>query len=465
MTTPNVLLIISDQQRTDTLGFLGRTPCQTPNIDRLAAEGISFDRCITPSPLCAPARASIFTGLYPHQVEMMENGNTLRTEPIFTNLLREEGYHLDYAGKWHLGDEVLPDWFDRCAGYSTEEYSAWCAENGLHDGWAFNDHSVRSRRTPQMSIPKTVVMPLEPSQTNDAWNADHAIRFLETRPKEKPFFLVCGFNGPHPPFKIPEPYFSMYDPKSIPEPPNFGPTAHEPRANEKSYYHALWNDFGTEWEAWKKSVAVYWGFTTMVDAQVGRLLASLEEEGALDDTLVIFTSDHGEMLGQHGLWHKMQAYEEALRVPLVMRPPGGISDGGIRSQAGASLIDITATILSVVGIEPPADTVGVDLSPAFDADEENLTGRVLFAEHQPLGDWHGTVDWRMETDNHVKYVWNRGDLDELYNLVDDMCETNNLIDDTTMTAMVERCRASLRDWMQRVSDPLLDSFEAELLQV
>ncbi|MFB0546582.1 MAG: sulfatase-like hydrolase/transferase, partial [Anaerolineae bacterium] len=402
------------------------------------------------------------TGLYPHQVDMMENSNTLRADPVLSNLLREHGYHLDYAGKWHLGDEVISSWFDRCVGYSitVEDYSEWCRENGLPDGWAFNDHSLRTHRTPHMSIPVTAVMPLEPSQTNEAWITDHAIRFFRTRPKDRPFFLVCGYNGPHPPFKVPEPYYSMYDPRDIPEPPNFKPSPHKPRANATSFYHQLWLDHSQDWEAWKKSVAVYWGFVTMIDDQIGRLLRSLEEEGILDDTLIIFTSDHGEFLGQHGLWHKMHAYEEAIRVPLVLRHPRE-AGAGVRSRMGASLIDIVPTILSVAGIEPPDNIAGIDLSPAFNGNATYQTNRILFSEHQALGEWHRAVDWRLVTDNRFKYVWNQEDLDELYDLLADPHERFNLIDDPATKSMIIECRALLRRWMQETSDPLLANFETE----
>ena len=247
---PNILLIVSDQQRTDTLGFMGRTPCQTPHLDRLARSGICFDRCLTPNPLCTPARAALFTGQYPHQVpgdhaetgertNMMTNNNIMRAEPVLTDRLRKRGYHCFNAGKWHLGDEVLGAWFDEYAGHSTKEYSAWCLQQGLPDGWTFNDMRVRSKHAPHHSIPRPLVQDLDPSQGNDAWITDHAIRFIESRPADKPFFGVCSLNGPHPPFVIPEPYFSMIDEAAIPEPANFGPGEMEPAANRSSYYRKV----------------------------------------------------------------------------------------------------------------------------------------------------------------------------------------------------------------------------------
>ena len=184
MANPNILLIITDQQRTDTLGFLGQTPCQTPNIDRLAAEGISFDRAMTTCPLCAPARASIFTGQYPHQVDMMRNDTGLQTPPTLTDRQKARGYHTAYAGKWHLDAQrppylgegasgsaladqekpALARWFDQVGADSTAAYSEWCLHNGIPDGWAFNDPAVRTTRTPAMSIPKPAIMDLAPNR-------------------------------------------------------------------------------------------------------------------------------------------------------------------------------------------------------------------------------------------------------------------------------------------------------------
>lgn len=480
MTQPNILLIITDQQRADTLGFVGRTPCRTPHIDRLAAEGVSFGRAMTTSPLCAPARASIFTGQYPHQVNMMQNDKQLHALPVLTDLLRARGYHSACAGKWHLdaqvpayldeaaqreyeadlGQPALPKWFDRYAGQDQADYADWCQRHGLPDGRPFADDRLRSHRKPAMSIPKTAVLELTPDQTIDGWITDHAIRFYRERPQDRPFFLVCSYQGPHPPFKIPEPYYSMYDPQEIPEPRNFEPAPNKPRANTTSFYHQLWLDHGADWEAWQKTVAVYWGYVSLLDDQIGRLLACLEEDQVLDDTVVIFISDHGEMLGQHGLWHKMEPYEEAVRVPFIVRYPREVAPG-VRSLAGASLIDIVPTMLSLIGLEPPENVAGVDLSPALTGDVSYAIGRVLFAEHQALGDWHRSVDWRMATDNHHKYVWNQGDLDELYDLVSDPYEVSNLINDLAVQSVLLDFRTRLRRWMQETSDPLLPSFEAE----
>jgi arylsulfatase A-like enzyme len=309
-----------------------------------------------------------------------------------------------------------------------------------------------------MTIPKTKVQDLPPDKTYDAWVTDIALRFYHERPKDKPFFLVSSWFGPHPPFLIPEPYYSMYDPADIPEPPNFKPQPNKPRANATSYYHQLWLDHGDNWEAWKKSVAVYWGYVTMMDDLVGRLLQALEEDGIIDETLVIFTSDHGEMLGSHGLWQKMMPYEEGLRVPLLMRYPKRIKPG-VRSNVVSSLIDLPATILSIANETIPDNYAGRDLSAAFTDGAEFQDDAYRFSEHQPLGEWHQAVDFRLVVDNHFKYVWNNDDLDELYDLESDPFELNNLVNAPNLAGDLARLQNRLQRWMSETDDPLLPRFK------
>ncbi len=487
---PNILLILSDQQRPDTLSYRGQTPCRTPHIDRIAREGIAFDRAVCASPLCSPSRAALFSSQYPHQVGMMTNHNTLQVPPRLTDALKAMDYYTAYAGKVHLQPSAKPEnifrskeeqearyklegyvfdgteervidrWFDRTAGESVAEYSEWCDQQGLPVGYPYADERLRTHRQPVMSIPKTAVMEMDVQNTIDGWTTNLALQFFAERPLDQPFFLVCSYVGPHPPFKVPEPYYSMYDPADIPEPPNFQPTPNKPRANTTSFYHQLWLDHGDDWSAWKKSMAVYWGYCTLIDDQIGLLLDALESAGVLDDTLTIFASDHGEMLGSHGLWHKMMPYEEAVRVPLTMRLPGTIP-AGVRSAAVTSLIDIAPTILSVCGAPIPPEYVGRDLSPAFADGQEFQDDAYRFFEHRPLGDWHQTVEFRAVVDDRYKYVFNLGDLDELYDLHADPYELDNQIDTPGSAAIQARLKQRLLRWMQETDDPLLADFHGQ----
>jgi arylsulfatase A-like enzyme len=486
---PNILLMISDQQRVDTLGYRNLSPCRTPNMDRLAIEGISFDRALCTSPLCMPSRASLFTGKYPHQLNMLSNNGTLHEPPILTDFLRSRDYYTAYAGKWHLephgqpkafvgkekelgldqvhggkvaavGERVIDRWFDRAEGQGSYEYSVWCEENNLPDGWPVSDPEVRTHRKPSMSIPKPKLQNIDPRHTYDAWVTDLALRYLDERPKDQPFFLVCGWFGPHPPFLIPEPYYNMYDPEDARRPPNFGPQPGKPRALETSYYRQLFKDHGENWEAWQKSMAVYWGYCTMMDNLVGRMVNYLEKEGILDDTLVIYVSDHGEQMGSQGLWQKMVAYEESIRVPMMMRLPGKISPG-IRSQANVSLIDLVPTLLSITGEQPASDMLGQDLSPTFGGDKAFRGHPYLYSEHKPLGDWHQAVEWRLVTDNRFKYIWNQYDLDELYDLEADPYELVNMVDHPEKADILRKFRTQLLMWMEDTDDPLTASFLEE----
>ncbi len=474
---PNILLFIADQHRADSLGFWGRMELKTPNLDRLAQDGVAFENALSPCPLCTPARSSIFTSLYPHQArgfmgkdphgifdpigetDMTRNGTSLREPAILTEQLRKAGYFTGYAGKWHLGPDVINDWFDETWEYNKENkqaYSRYCQEKGFPDGVAFNDMDVRSKREPFMSIPVTKVSAVPAEHSTDAFIKDHALDILKNRPDDQPFFMVCGFEGPHPPFKIPEPYYSMYDPEKIPEPPNFRPNELEPISNRNSYYRKLWLDHGDNWEQWKKSVAVYRGFVTLIDDQVGKLLAYLENEGIRDNTIVIYCADHGEMLGQHGLWHKMCPYEESVRVPLIVSGKG--IAGGIRSGAGVSLLDIAPTILGLAGLNAPEEYEGIDLGGILQNQADESAHEYLFSEQRCLGPFHQTVDWRMVTNNTCKYIWNQGDLGELYDLQADPYETNNLILSEQHKDISGQFVEKLCDWMESKADPLYSVF-------
>jgi arylsulfatase A-like enzyme len=475
----NILLLISDQHRADYVGYRGDVPVSTPNIDALVARGLAWDRAMTPAPLCGPARAALFTGKYPHQLsgellpdhlgarsleemplggtqDMMINDSVLRDPPELTRQLRKAGYHTAYAGKWHLGNDVLSDWFDVHAGEDNQQYIDWLEDQGLPlEGWPLNDPEVRSSREPHMSIPRAKKNPLDSENTNDPWITDLALEMLKDRPKGKPFFQVVGLNGPHPPFKVSEPYYSMYDPASFSEPSNFHPGPDEPISKNQSFYRRLWHDHGEDWDEWARSAAVYAGFCTQIDAQLGRLTDALKVEGVLDDTLVIYTSDHGEMLGQHGLWHKMQPYEMSLRVPLVMAGPRVKSTGSINRLA--SLADLPSTILHAAGLDGRKIGTGRDLrNPESEAPD------FWFSEQEPLGKFHGETDWRLVTDGHWKMIWNRDDRLELYNLNEDIDEIRNLAGQPESTVQENRLKKVLLIWMADTGDKLREEAERSL---
>lgn len=450
---PNVLVVISDQQRSDTLGFRGQTPCRTPHMDRLAQEGVSFDHAMTPCPLCLPSRSALFTGVYPHENNMLDNTQSALSECQLLDTFRSAGYQVSYAGKWHLGSGNIDMFTDRNDGDSTALYSQWCAKQGIIDGWTFNDPRVRTHREPSMSTPVALPLGIQTEMTNDAYIADFAIDHIRTRDRSRPFFQVCSFNGPHPPFMIPEPYFSMYDPATVSVPENFGPQLDEPEVNQTSYYRQLFLDHGVDFDSWRKSYAVYWGFTSLIDDQLGRVLSELEAQDLMKNTIVVFLSDHGENLGAHGLWHKMVAYEESIRVPLIIRVPEGKMQA-VRSKAPVSLIDVAPTLSSLCGLPMHNDWRGANLAPVLCGDDGPPPTRPLFALHRPLGDWMHTKSWRMIEIDRLKYVWHDGDIAELFDLSSDPFEKKNLAIMTEWRDEVRELHNQLVTLMGAVSDPL-----------
>lgn len=454
---PNILLIMTDQQRPDTLGFRGQTPCNTPHIDSIAAEGVSFERAITPCPLCLPSRAALFTGLYPTQNDMMSNQTGYLRSCEMLDHFRAAGYQIDYAGKWHMGEGNIAEFTDRHAGDSTKIYSQWCLDQGLIDGWMFNDPATRTTREPSMSVPKVHCQDLPVGKTNEGYITDFAIDMIRTRNRAKPFFQVCSFNGPHPPFMIPEPYFSMYAPEDVETPANFGPQADELEVNQTSYYRRLFLDHGEDFDAWRASYAVYWGFVTMIDDMVGRLLAALKDEALMQDTIIVFTSDHGENLGAHGLWQKMVPYEESIRVPLVIRIPGRSSL--CQTDVPASLVDVPPTLAALCGLPEGPHWSGESLF----AKNWALEGEPpVFAMHQPIGDWMKVTDWRMIERGRFKYVWYRGKGDELFDLRSDPEELCNLIDLPEHGSRLSKLRQQLGTFLEATKDPLLKDWQTEL---
>lgn len=455
MTQPNVLLIITDQQRPDTLGHLGQSPCRTPHIDSLAAEGVSFQNAYTPCPLCLPSRASLFTGKYPSQNDMLSNQTGYLQTCEMLDHFRANGYQINYAGKWHMGEGNIGEFTDRHAGDSTAIYSQWCLDQGLIDGWMFNDPACRTTRTPSMSIPKVHCQDLPVDKTNEAYVTDFAIEMIQSRAKDKPFFQVCSFNGPHPPFMIPEPYFSMYDPASVPIPANFGPQQGEHKAHSESYYRDLFNDHGEDFEAWRASYAVYWGFVTMIDDFVGKLIEVLTEEQLLEDTIILFTSDHGENLGAHGLWQKMVPFDESIRVPLVLRIPGRAPNG--QPQKPVSLIDVAPTLAALCGL-PAREWQGQNL---FDGDQNDPDRPAIYAMHQPIGDWMNVTDWRMVQEDGFKYVWHNGMKEELFDMKADAAECQNLAASSMHMDLLEVMRKQLDRFLTHTNDPLVLAWKTQ----
>ena len=381
MPGPNILFICTDQQRFDALGCYGSPYIQTPAIDALAAEGVLFERCIVQSPVCAPSRASLMTGQYPRTHGLWGNGVALPDhQPLFTKALADSGYDCGSIGKMHLS---------ACFGGRTERrlddgfrFFAWAhdpshgsPENAYHQ-WLqhkFPDLYAEASGSDERKRPVTFdTMPTEAHYSR--WTSETAIDFLESaRDPEKPFFLWVNFYDPHHPFVAPQEYLDRYNPANLPEPVEFpGELETKPEiqreASAESYAgHARgFATYGAK--GIKQIIAAYYAMVSLIDDEVKRILDRLDTLGLADDTIVIFTSDHGEMLGDHQLLLKgPMLYEPAVRVPLIMRWPGHLPAGERRGVL-VEWIDLNPTFLELAELPPLPGNQGINLLPLANGD-------------------------------------------------------------------------------------------------
>jgi len=481
MTRPiNVVLLITDAQRLDiTTGDHGLRS-RTPTFDRIAREGVVLDAMRCTSPICSPARASIFTGLDPHVAGMPHipsvtsetetHAHTARmgiTHPSFTQRLRERGYYCYLAGKWHVGEHTVDEAFDEYAANDAYglDYAAWCRERGYPEGRVFQrpmPNPFRYHKPPGMSLPRAAISDMPDGADWDAWTVRHALDFLDRIDGSRPFMLTCCTRGPHSPFVVPRAYAGLYDPATIPRPGNFHPSPTEPSIMEESYFRAMWRDWGTDWNAWQASAAAYLAYNTYLDELLGGVVRRLETMGVLDRTLVITTSDHGEMLGCHGLAHKFCPYDENLRVPFAMRLPARIP-AGAHIALDTTQTDIAPTVFSLLGLEHDPAWSGRDLTPCLRGEPSRPEARDVFAQFNLGPDWgfSGIRPWRLIVRRPWKYIYHLGYGGEMYQLEEDPGEMNNLAGVARFADVERALRAGLFNWMRQTNDPLWERVNIE----
>lgn len=479
----NILLIVTDQHRYDTLGCYGAPTCRTPNIDALAARGVRFDAAYTATSPCSPARAALFTGLSAHKNHVLANGGLLNTEvPNLASELGGAGYSLGYAGKWHVDNPKVPSDY----GFEGKDFPryGYPVHGGLIEGLRFGGGW-------RESIPHYAEYlkrrGLEPPKVIEAFYGDHAEtrrqeiyalqtggwetnfeymvseftiellrKFAEAREREgKPFFMWTNFWGPHTPCMLPEPYYSMYEPEAILEEPSFTETW-DRKPDMHELYERYWGLSSGGWPSWREIVARYWGYVTMIDHLVGRILGELRALGQHDNTLVIFTTDHGDMMGAHRLIEKGPfAYEESWRLPMVVAHPDCESPGSVCDEF-VYLYDLFPTFLEIAGLTPP------DV-PDSQSILDNILGREAPTDRDSVyGAFHSHIfptPLRFVRTRSHKYVWNRSHIGELYDLVNDPYELRNLIDLPETRALQDALLEQMREYMVRLEDPILGPFD------
>ncbi len=430
---PNILWICTDQQRWDTIASLGNPHIRTPNIDRLANEGVAFLNAFCQSPICTPSRSSFLTGMYPSTVHGCGNGNDRWSEaaPLVTKLLADSGYECGLVGKLHLAGchgRIEPRPLDD--GYSVFHWSH-SHRDIWPEGHAYADWvKERGGSLGDMYEEKGYMKP-ELHQTR--FCADKAIDFMETE-RDQPWLMSVNFFDPHVPWDPPPAYRDRYDPAKMPE-----PLFRESDLAAQAKLSGV--DFQTEardpesFQA-KEKIAAYYAMIEQIDDHVGRLLDSLERSGQRDRTLVIFTSDHGEMLGDHGLLTKgCRFYEGLTHVPLIVSWPGQFQEG-VRKEALVELTDIAPTLLDVAGLESSERMAGHSLRSLLEGSDDVHRQFVRCEFYQALSllapggdDWEGSHATMIRTERFKLVVYHGHDLGELFDLENDPGEFENLWDE------------------------------------
>jgi arylsulfatase A-like enzyme len=446
---PNILLIIADQLRLDACGFAGRGRASTPNIDALAREGCWYRQAVSSHPVCGPCRASLFTGCHASTTGYVINELSCRTDlPTLAGCLGQEGYRRAYFGKWHLwaaeakddpvafhrnpANQFVPPGPDRL-GFDDH----WEAYNFNHDYWHGFIHG---------NGPERIRLPgYEPDALTD-----RAISYLQSGQAE-PFIACVSFGPPHQPWDagaVPPCWLENLPSEGYEHPPNYAEGSAE-------YWHA-WYD--RAW--WRREVAprlpawrrIYAAMVANIDWNVGRLLTALAGLGLDKDTLVVFTSDHGEMFGAHGRVQKNIFYEEAARIPLLMRWPGRIAAGAV-SDACIASPDLMPTILGFARTPIPASVEGMDLSHCALGLPGPVPRDALLQGMGPSVDWQDGHEWRALRDPRHTYAVHRHDRrEELYDNTADPLQLRNLVEDVSSRPLLDNMRRRLSLRMQQIHD-------------
>tara|TARA_R110002073_G_scaffold72421_2_gene176945 strand:+ start:4850 stop:6475 length:1626 start_codon:yes stop_codon:yes gene_type:complete len=466
---PNIVFIFPDQLRSDYIGVEGNNIAYTPNIDRIANEGALFSRAYSASPTCLPARAALITGMGP-----WKNG-LLSYAPIATKykyempqMLRDAGYNTFATGKLHfkpIGSGALivkPDELDNskfmhgfheiklCEGWGHPQnaYNIWFKENAPNleiDGTGLGptDH-------------RTGIYPYSDELHPTAWTANQAIEFIDSQSSQEPFFLKIAFHRPHPPFDPPKRWLDFYKDREIPKAivgnwseEKYGGFNEIPSPSEQ--LNAPRGNFGDS--IVRDSREGYLAAISFLDEQIGHVLTSLERNGVLENTLIVISSDHGDMMGDHHLWRKSYPYEGAAGVPMIIRWPESLGIKANRGQVIKELVelrDILPTFLEVAGVDIPSEMDGMSMMPLINGKKKRWR-KVLDMEHGQC--YWKENSWTALTDNRYKYIYYSVTGEEqLFDLEKDSGEKKNL-------AGISRYKNILAKWRQRMVDHLSDRGE------
>lgn len=425
---PNLLFVFADQLRASSVGYAGEESVRTPNIDAFAESGTVYTNAVSMLPVCGPYRGSLITGRTPLSTGLLINDVALETsETSIGHCFKQAGYDTAYIGKWHLDGPDRPALVP--PGPRRQGFDYWMGAN-------FEHNYDRSYYTDNAGD----------RQQWEGWDAvaqtDDTIRYLQNRDTDNPFCLFLSWGPPHHPYRlVPDQYLEMYDPDAIEGRPNCPDVPRED----------LWG---------------YYAQTTFLDDQFQRLLDSVAELGLADDTIIVFTSDHGDMHGSHGLYKKQWPWNEAIKVPFVVRYPGSVPQGAT-VETPINVIDVMPTLLGLAGLPVPESVEGVDLSPFLTGDQQDPPESVLIMNPCPfsIGDSRGDdqypdfrgmrFEYRGVITHRYTYVRTIDGPWMLYDNREDPYQLVNLIDDAEHAETRDHLDGLMRDHMAAIDDEFL----------
>lgn len=466
-TKPNIILVMTDQQRADSINALGAPWMITPVLDRLAREGFAFTNCFVTSPVCVASRSSLFTGMYPHAAGVFTNFHPWK--PNWVQWLADAGYHCVNIGKMHINPYDEPGGFHQRFVVENKDRPLFLDEHdrAYYDEWDKALHARKlvkpSRYTRHSADPEgykkalgAFAWDLDEDMHPDIFIGDHVLWWLEERKASNPLFLQIGFPGPHPPYDPLPRYLERYASADIPV-PTFTPEerARQPRAQAVLRDNMIRNNYDSvAWQAQPSAGDLlrlrrhYAANVTMIDDKLGQILQTLERKGYLDNAIVVFTSDHADALGDHGHIQKWTMYDCVERVPLIFWSSQHIRRAG-KSDSLVQLMDIAPTLLEAAGIAPPANWEAKSLAPVLEGRAASIRDTV-YAELARDHIQTGAEYIAMRRDRQWKLVYYLGESDgELFDLAVDPGETGNLWNSADHRELRDKLVGELLEWSMR----------------
>ncbi|MGH9470703.1 MAG: arylsulfatase [Terriglobia bacterium] len=449
MSRPNILLLMSDQHRGDCIGADGNRAIHTPNLDAIARAGARFRQAYTPAPSCVPARAALLTGLSPWRNGLlgMDGWPIAPHYPVeLPRAFHEAGYYTTGIGKMEFGPVRTDHGFhqmilDETSHAFRNDYDSWFWSNApnldpLNVGLGWNDYPAKPYPFPERLH-------------HTHWTGETAVRFLRTYNRPEPFFLKVSFIPPHSPYTPPDRFLRQYADADLPKAVSGNwDSEFKPRSGpDLDIWHG---DLGAAQV--HQSRSGYYGQVSFVDEQIGRIIEALDQRGWLEETLILYTTDHGDMLGDHYLWRKCQPYQQDLRIPMLVRWPEGLvsAQRGLVFSQPVALEDVLPTLLDAASVPANSDLDGRSMLSLI---RGNASGwrDVLQTEHDVC--YSPRVHWNALTDGHVSYIFHAFDgQEQLFDLDRDPQELNDLAPDGAHAGAVRQWRERMVNYLEPRGD-------------